>query len=306
MRMMGHTNTKKMVQGAMIAAIFGALSIFNTYTGSMFDIFICYAMVIPLTWYGYNYNLKDNALVCVVSMIVIALVGIPFFIVSSFSACLSGLFIGEALKRKAKKETILVGMFVVSFVNNLLLYEVFAKILDIDLISEMTEMYQGVIQMIPSFANQLSLNTFLSFIPIVLVIMSVLEMYAVILLCQLTLSRLHVQFPGNFHIAMMHLNTKTGIILAVGMFGSYLLQNFGGIDSVYLSYLYILCMMAFALQGLAFLSFFLIMKRKPKFVILAFIGILIPMVNSLYVVLGIIDIFSDLRRNLLYNNDNEN
>ena len=39
---MGRTHTKMMVQGAMIAAIFGALSIINTYTGSLFDIFICY------------------------------------------------------------------------------------------------------------------------------------------------------------------------------------------------------------------------------------------------------------------------
>lgn len=45
---MGNVKIRKMVQGAMIAAIFGALSIFNTYTGSMFDIFICYGMVIPL------------------------------------------------------------------------------------------------------------------------------------------------------------------------------------------------------------------------------------------------------------------
>ena len=37
---MGNLKTKKLVQGAMIAAIFGALSVFNTYTGSLFDIFI--------------------------------------------------------------------------------------------------------------------------------------------------------------------------------------------------------------------------------------------------------------------------
>ena len=54
---MGKTNTKKMVQGAMIAAMFGVLSLLNTYTGSMFDVFICYVMVIPLVWYGYTLSL---------------------------------------------------------------------------------------------------------------------------------------------------------------------------------------------------------------------------------------------------------
>ena len=38
---MGNIKIKKMVQGAMLSAIFGALSIFNTYTGSLLDIFIC-------------------------------------------------------------------------------------------------------------------------------------------------------------------------------------------------------------------------------------------------------------------------
>lgn len=45
---MGHTNTKRMVQGAMIAGLFGVLSLLNTYTGSLFDILICYVMVVPL------------------------------------------------------------------------------------------------------------------------------------------------------------------------------------------------------------------------------------------------------------------
>ncbi|MEG0593464.1 MAG: DUF2232 domain-containing protein, partial [Coprobacillus sp.] len=147
---MGRTNTKKMVQGAMIASMFGALSIFNTYTGSMFDIFICYVMVIPLVWYGYQYTLKDNIIVCVVSMFVIFMVGLPFFIISSISSCLAGLFIGEALKRKAKKEIILLGTFITSFLNNLLLYEVFAKLLNMDIVSEMTVMYQEISQVVPS------------------------------------------------------------------------------------------------------------------------------------------------------------
>ena len=99
---MGKTNTKKMVQGAMIAAMFGVLSLLNTYTGSMFDVFICYVMVIPLVWYGYTYTLKDNIVVSFVAMVVIAMVGLPFFVISSISSCLAGLFIGEALKRKVK------------------------------------------------------------------------------------------------------------------------------------------------------------------------------------------------------------
>ncbi len=303
---MGKTNTKKMVQGAMIAAMFGVLSLLNTYTGSVFDIFICYVMVIPLVWYGYTYNLKDNIIVCIVAMIVIAMVGLPFFVISSLSSCLAGLFIGDGLKRKAKKETILMGTLLVTFLNNILLYEVFSGLLGMDLVAEMKDMYQLIIEMMPSLASRLSVDALISMIPIILIVMSALEMYVIILLCQVVLSRFKIKFPGSFHIAMLHFSYKTGIFLAIIMFGSYLLKTFTDIESVYLSYTYTLTTIAFALEGLAFLTWLTILRKKPKLMILVFIGIFIPMVNTFYVIVGIVDIFSDLRGNLLYNShDND-
>ena len=303
---MGKTNTKKMVQGAMIAAMFGVLSLLNTYTGSMFDVFICYVMVIPLVWYGYTYTLKDNIVVCFVAMVVIAMVGLPFFVISSISSCLAGLFIGEALKRKVKKETILMGTLLVTFLNNILLYEVFSGLLGMNLVAEMREMYQMLIEIMPSLASRLSVETVISMIPIVLIIMSVLEMYVIILLCQIVLSRFKIKFPGSFHIAMLHISYKTGIFLVVIMFGSYLLKNFTDIESVYLSYAYTLTTLAFAVEGLAFLTWLTILKKKPKLMILVFIGIFIPLMNTFYVIVGIVDIFSDLRGNLLYNGHDNN
>lgn len=302
---MGHTNTKKMVQGAMIAAMFGALSLFNTYTGSMFDIFICYVMVIPLVWYGYTYTIKDNVIVCIVSMLVIAMLGLPFFVISSLSSCLAGLFIGEALKRKAKKETIMFGTLVVTFLNNIFIYEVFAGLLGVDLIVEMTETYQMIVLAVPSLATNLTLDAFLSLIPLVLVGLSAMEMYVIVLICQLVFMRLKIEFPGSFHIAMMHLSQKTGIVLAVMLFGSYLIQRVMNINHILLTYMYIVSEIVFAFQGLAFLCWLLILKKKPRFMILIFIGIFIPMVNMVYVGIGIIDIFSDLRGNLLYNGNSE-
>lgn len=297
---MGKTNTKKMVQGAMIAAIFGVLSILNTYTGSLFDIFICYVMVIPLVWYGYTYNLKDNFIVSLVSMFVIAMVGLPFFVISSISSCLAGLFIGEALKRQANRETIMLGTFVATLFNNFLIYEVFSGLLGMNLIAEMEDMYQMMQTALPSLTQNLSLEVFISFIPLVLIIMSVMEMYVIIMLCQLVLYRFQVKFPGSFHIASLHLSIKAGIVLAIGMFGSYLLQVLG-YDHILITYIRILSTIFFAIEGVAFLSWWLIMIKKPRLSVFVLIGILIPFVNSLYVIVGIIDIFSDLREKIMYN-----
>lgn len=300
---MGRTNTKKMVQGAMIAAIFGALSLINTYTGSIFDIFICYGMVVPIVWYGYQYTLKDNIIVCIVAMFIIAMMGLPFFVISSISSCLAGLYIGEALKRKAKKETILLGTLVVMFLNNILIYEVFSGLLGVNLVEEMTETYNMMISMFPSMSSYMTLDLVLNMIPLFLLITSTLEMYVIVLLCQVILMRLKIDFPGSFHIAMMHLSKKTGLVLLVMVIGSLILKNILLVDSIIINYIYFIGDIFLALQGLSFLSYWLIMKRKVIFMIFVFIGLFIPFTHIAYVAIGIIDIYSDLRKKILYNSN---
>ena len=301
---MRSSQTKKMVQGAMIAAIFGVLSLFNTYTGSFFDIFICYGMVVPLVWYGYHYDLKDNMMVCFVSMIVIAMMGVPFFVISALSSCFAGLFIGEALKRKAKKGTIMLGTVVVTFINNILIYEVFSGFLGVNLIGELTESYQMLVDVFPQFASYMSMDIVLSFIPLLMLIVSVLEMYVIILLCQLILARLKIEFPGSFHIATMHLSLRTGNILLLMVIVGNLGQHYFPIHRTYFMYLFFIGYMGLALQGVSFLCFYLIIKRKPMWTALAFLSLFIPVINSIVAVIGYVDIFnSDLRKKILYNSN---
>ncbi len=298
---MGNVKIKKMVQGAMIAAIFGALSILNTYTGSLFDIFICYGMVIPLVWYSYHYRLQDGLLVVLTAMLVIVITGLPFFAISAFSSCLIGLFLSQALKRQATRGVFLIGTLTLTFLKNFLLFEVFAGVLGMDLMAEMKEIYIMIESMIPTLSQNISLSAFLALAPLLLFIMSVLEMYVIILLCQLTLSRFHISFPSSFHIALMHLNKRVGIIVTALLILSIFLQNIYHLDSIYLTYMHLISLLILAVEGVAFLSWFVIMNQQPRWIILTFIGFLIPVIIRIYVVIGIIDIFSDLRQKLLYN-----
>lgn len=300
------SQTIRMVQGAMIAALFGVVALLNTYTGGILDVFLCYGMVIPLAWYGYHYSLKENIVVSFVSFIIVVMMGLPFFIISSITSCLAGLFIGEALKRKWSKDILLIGTFIVMFIGNILIYEVFAGILEMDMISEMTETYQWMISTFPSLSNSLSLNMLLSLIPMILIIMSSMEMYVVLLLCQLVLGRLQVEFPGQFHIAFMHLNAKTGIVISILTFLSYILRNTFHIDYFVFVYIYTFGLLIFGLQGLSFLSYYMIVKGYRVGIIFVFLGIFVPGLNMLYVIFGILDIFSDLREKLLYNSNNHN
>ena len=62
--------------------------------------------------------------------------------------------------------------------------------------------------------------------------------------------------------------------------------------------------LVFAVEGIAFLSWLLILYQKPRGIILVMLGFLIPFVLPVYIVIGIIDIFSDLKEKLLYNKHN--
>ncbi|MCD7839439.1 MAG: YybS family protein [Erysipelotrichaceae bacterium] len=293
---MGHTNTKRLVQGAMIASIFGVLSLLNTYMGGMIDVLICYVMVIPIVWYGYTYSIKDNIVVCIAAMVVIALMGLPFFVVSSFSSCVAGIFIGEALKREANKGTIFFGSFIVMFMNNILIYKVFSGLLGMNISEELTEVYEMLHPLMPS----LSLNTVLSIEPVFLIVMSAMETYVILLFCQLALSRFKIEFPGSFHIASMHLNYKWGIVLLAVLLISFVATNIMHTYHMIFTYGYTLSFLIFMIEGLAFLSWLLIVLKKPKLMILAFIGILLPYIQYIYTVLGVIDIFTNLRYNIYY------
>ena len=292
--------TKKLVQGAMIAGLFGVIALINTYTGGFFDIFFCYGMVSPLAWYGYHYSLKDNFIVVFASMAVVMMVSSPFFVISSLSACLSGVFIGEALKRKANKGVLFLGVFLINLLNNLMIYEVFAGVLGMDLAGEMTLIYNEL----SAFLPYLTLDRVLALGPLIIMITSFLEMYVIVVLTQLILRRLKVEFPGSFHLALMHLSKLTGVILIGILVITFVMQSFFNMTHYAIMYAYLVSYLVLVVQGLAFISYVLIMTRKHRYMFLAFLGVFV--FHMFYLMIGIYDIFSDLRKNILYNESDVN
>lgn len=300
---MNRINTKSVVLGAMIAALFGMLSLFNTYTGGMIDILICYFMVIPVAWYGYQYSIKMNTLVVFASMIVVFMFGTPFFVISSFSALVIGLFLGEMIKRGSKKEIILLGTFFICFLNNILIYQVFSGLLGMDIVNEITVMIHDIQTIYPAIQN-ISIDIIMNIVPMILLIMSILEMYVIILICQLVFMRLKIEFPSNFHIATLHFSKRTGFILVVVMFVSYVCIRFLNMNFIILKYINLLSQLAFILQGFSFMNLYAVMKRSRWIVLVSFVMLFIPICHIMFTILGMLDIFSDLRRNLLYNSNN--
>lgn len=288
-------NTKKIVQGAMIAALCGVLSFLNTYTGGFFDIFIYYFIAIYIAWYGSQYSLKDNLLVFLASTIVVFFTGIPTFIIQTIAYGLVGVFIGEALRKKASSSIIILGTFILCLLNNIMIYTILSALFEIDLIGEMTLLYQQLNQI---SSVPVSLELFLSFIPLVLCLLSLLETYVIHLLCQLVFTKLKISYPRNFHISSLRLPYYVGIFLLILLFIGIILLRYIDIEEVYGQYCLILGAIGFMVQGYALLNYFAIIKNLRYFIILGCFLFFIPLGMYLYIILGFLDIFTPVRKHI--------
>lgn len=292
---MNTKHTKKIVQGAAIAALCGILSILNTYTGGFFDLFIYYFIVIYIAWYGYQYRLKDTALVFLCSLIVVFFTGIPTFIIQTFAYGLIGIFIGEALQRKVSGTWLLLGTFVLCLLNNVMIYTVLSALFEIDLIGEMTLLYNELTQLTHV---DISLQLFLSFIPLVLAILSVLETYVIHLLCQLVFRKLKIDYPKNFHISQLKMPYSVGLILLAFIGIGVVLLRFVKTANIFGQYCLFIGLIGLMVQGYALLNYFAIVKNLRYFIILGVFLFFIPLGIYIYIILGFLDIFTPVRNHI--------
>lgn len=298
---MGIMKTRKLVQGAMIAGICGVLSLINTYTGDFFDIFMGYAMTIGLVWYSCQYTLKDSIICGIATMLVVAMVGTPYFSIIAFTSVLNGIVVGELLKKKSPLSHICIAVTGICLLNNLLIYELFSGLVGIDLVGELKVAYDMAAGYYPEIVTMVPMDALISMLPTALVLLSVLEMYVIVMFLSLASLKLKFPFPKYVHISNLRISRKWGYIIAIGMFGGYGLTFIKGIDPHIGQYIYFISSLGYMLQGIATLNFIAIVFKQRWLMIVSILIVFIPSVNSILTILGMIDIFSDLRRNLLYN-----
>lgn len=286
-------NTKKIVQGAMIAALCGMLSLINTYTGSLFDLFIYYFISVYLAWYGYHYPLKDNLIVFICCLFVVFFTGIPTFIIQVFVYGLVGLYIGEALQKKMSSTWLLIGTFIICLINNVMIYTLLSSFFQIDLINEMTIYYN---QLTEIFDINISLNLLLSFIPLIMILLSVMETYVINLLCQLVFIKLKLPYPRNFHISELKIPYFIGIISLLFIFAGVLLLKSTTISDIYAQYCLIIGLIVFIIQGFAFINYIAVIKNMKILTIISVLLFFIPLGIYSYVIVGFLDTFTQLRK----------
>ena len=291
--------TNKLVQGALIASLFGVLAVLNTMTGTMFDALIGYGMAIPVAIYSYKTGLKEALMTSAASMVIAFLFGTLSYVLIVLSSLGMGIVVGLCLKHKAKKETMLVLGAAFFFLSDFLYFYVFSGVLGINLLTEAREMYNQIIAVAPSLSSSFTFQDFYNIIPLFILITSFLQSYLVMMLCALFFKHLRIPFDMSIHIATFRFSPKMGYILAIMLAGSMIARQYFG-NVVIIQYLYFISVLGFMVDGLAFLSFYLIIRNHGRYSNLTIFLVFIPFLQPLLVILGIIDIFVEIRQ-ILYN-----
>ncbi len=110
------------------------------------------------------------------------------------------------------------------------------------------------------------------------------------------LFRLKMEKMVKFSLFTIHLSKKTGYLI-LGLISMAVLSN-----QPLIRVLGILAFLLAMVQGLSLILYYHILKGHSRLMhILSLVGCIVPGVNIFYAVLGLFDIFSEIRQKLLYN-----
>ncbi|MBS5115954.1 MAG: DUF2232 domain-containing protein [Erysipelotrichaceae bacterium] len=292
---MNRKKTRKIVDGAMITSLFGALFLMDLYLGGIIGYFIYFVLPVFVVWYCYHYSLKDTFALSIAIVIVTFVVSSPINIVYAITALLVGMSVGYSLKKENKGSTIFMTTVAFTLISNILMYTVFSKLLEMDLIAEMTETFNTIQAMVPSFTT-ITLETFLKFIPLVVFSMAIIESYAMLILMMLILPRLKVPFKYQFNFLMMILPKWFGYISII----TIILTPFFK-EHLFLTYCSTIVFAIMVLQGVSVVALYFTVNKKTLLYILSILLVFVPYVAYVYLIIGFIDIFIGLKRIIMYN-----
>lgn len=296
---MGQKKTRKIVEGAVITAIFGALFLIDMYSGGLFGYYLYFILPTLIVWYGYKYEIKDSLTLSVAIFFVTLFVASPLSLYYAISALLAGIVMGYCFKKKVNATTLFLVTTTMTLISNILMYTVFATVFEMDLIGEATSIYHMIEGFIPA-DRIVALDVFLQFIPLVIFFMGIIEAYVMILLMMLILPRLKVPFSFQFNFLLMQLPKAFGIIsfIVIG------LNTF--IDTGLLfNYVDIILKTIIVIQGASLVGLYFTMNKKVVLYFLSMMALIIPYIWFVYGAIGFVDIMFGLKKKLLYNKNRQ-
>ena len=293
-------STKKITEGAMMAAIIGALLIFNRQTANFIDFAMFWIVPLPVVLYTTRYGVK-NAMMLVVSVIVIAVIaGMPSALYYSVMGSILGICLGEAARQQKQQGTLLLISCVVSIVSTFFGMFVFASILGYNLMDETTMTIAMITEVLEPLGMMDQLESLINFVPILvmmsLVLTALLEGVLVYLLSYIVLRRMKIKTTPMKPISQIQLPKIWGYIFLLGYIGSILVLNSGLFIEYSNIYYFIEMISMLVLVANGYICVLTIMAyyKKKSMVWLLVLGVFPPF-SFILLLIGYLDSVKNLR-----------
>lgn len=304
---MPNNQTKALVQGSMMVAIFTILMTISAYVPFIFMVALLFSPL-PIAWYSANYKRSLSILVAVVGCLLTILTSGIIMLPFAFIMVLLGVVIGDTIRLKKSKLYLFMLAGVSVLLSTALIYVAYMRLAGINMI-EMSldivrENYEQSNEFAKSVTGQVAINpdqleamltTIELTIPATVTIFAFLTAFIVITLNLPILKRLGLTVPKFASFQEMRLPRAVlwyyMIVLSINLFirpesGSML-------DVIVLNISYILWLLLI-LQGISFIHYFIAMKGMPNAVKWIATVLAIPL-SSFIILLGIIDLGFDVR-----------
>ena len=304
---MPNNQTKALVQGSMMVAIFTILMLISAYVPIIFIVGLIFAPL-PIAWYSANYKRSSSILVAVVGCTLTALTSGITMLPFAFILALIGVVIGNAIYLKKSKLYLFMSSGIAFLLSMTIVYVAYVQFAGINIIdmsleilrenyeqsNELAKNVTGQVVFQPEIIEAM-LKTIELTMPATITISAFFAAFIIITFNLPVLKRLGLDVPKFAPFQNMRLPRSIlwyyMIVLCINLF---MRPEFGStLDIIVLNVSYVLWMLLI-LQGISFLHYFISKKEMPNGVKWIATLLALPL-SSFMILLGIVDLGFDLR-----------
>ncbi len=304
---MPNNQTKALVQGSMMVAIFTILMLISAYVPIISIVSLLFAPL-PIAWYSANYKRSSSILVAVVGFILTTLTSGIMMLPFAFILALLGVVIGSAINLKKSKLYLFMSSGVAVLLSMAIVYVAYVQFAGINIINMSMELFRESYEQSNELAKTMTgqeafqpeliealLKTVELTIPATITISAFMTAFIIITLNLPVLKRLGLDVPKFAPFQHMRLPRSIlwyyMIVLCMNLFMRP--ESGSTLDIIGLNVSYVLWMLLI-LQGISFLHYFISKKGMPNAVKWIATLLALPL-SSFMILLGIVDLGFDVR-----------
>lgn len=304
---MPNNQTKALVQGSMMVAIFTILMLISAYIPFIFIVSLIFAPL-PIAWYSANYKRASSIFVAIVGCILTTLTSGITMLPFAFILALLGVVIGSAINQKKSKLYLFMSSGIAVLLSMAVVYVAYVQFAGINIINMSTELLRDSYEQSNELAKTMTgqeafqpeliealLKTVELTIPATVTLSAFMTAFIIITLNLPVLKRLGLEVPKFASFQNMRLPRSIlwyyMIVLCVNLFMRP--ESGSTVDMIVLNVSYILWMLLI-LQGISFLHYFISKKELPNGVKWIATLLALPL-SSFMILLGIVDLGFDVR-----------